>query len=231
MLKTFHNKNTWKLKVAQYFENVELSPKRSRELEALLRSTPLSLPNPIGQPRLWLAPLKRIHNSGIGYATAAIAAAAFTFAVMEIDKESKDPIEELANVATKPYPPDFDLDGDATSFQSIVQELMPDESFTVEIPQHIQAKFAPSDGRFFTWAGESGVRIRLVNNKNGNTNNALYIVRLPKNALKQFPKEKVERNLASASGNKKKVKAWRDGKYGFALVQYVATNEANPSEE
>jgi hypothetical protein len=231
MLKTSHNKKIWKIKVSQYFENIQLSPERSRELESLLRNTPVNAPSFSRRTSLWLSALQRIHNSGIGYATAAITAAALTFAVLEANKESKDPIEELANVATKPYPPDFDLDGDATSFQSIMHELMPDEAFTVEIPQHVQAKFAPSDGRFFTWAGESGVRIRLVNNKNGSTNNALYIVRLPQNALKQFPKEKVERSLAGSAGNKKKVKAWRDGKYGFALVQYVATNEANPSEE
>ncbi len=231
MKNTSHNKNDWKLKVSQYFESVQLPPSRSRELESLLRNTPVHEHGASSYSGFWLAALKRIHNSGIGYATAAVAAAALTFAILEINKDQSDPIEELSNVGTKSYPPDFDLDGDATSFQGIVQELMPDEPFTAEIPLHIQSKFAPSDGRFFTWAGESGVRIRLVNSKNGNPNNALYIVRLPKNALAQFPKEKIERSLAGTTGNKKKVKAWRDGKYGFALVQYVATNEANPSED
>jgi hypothetical protein len=70
-----------------------------------------------------------------------------------------------------------------------------------------------------------------VNNKTGEANNTLYIVRLSKNARSQFPAEKTVKSITGKSGNKKSVNSWRDGKYGFALVQYVATNETNPSED
>ncbi len=231
---SLNNKNNWKSQIAHHFGNFHLSPERSLELETLLRNTDLHITEGPTKASLFTLALQRLHQSGIGYAAAALAAAALTFAIVDTSTQGKDSIEELASVATKPYPPDFDLEGDATAFQAIMQELMPNETFTAEIPKQIQAKFAPAAGRFFTWGGESGVRINLVSNNSGTglqNGAALYIVRLPKHAVKQFPLEKTTKKIKGIAGKDKSVKAWRDGRYGFALVQYVAINEGNPSVE
>jgi hypothetical protein len=178
---------------------------------------------------------KKLHSTGVGYFISAAIAAAITMFTINTLENSNDPIDELTTVGTRAYPPDFDLEGDATAFQEIVKELMPNESFAAEIPKHLRSKYSPAEGRFFSWAGEAGVRIRMVrsdSSKAGAQDNAtLYIVRLPKHIESKFPIGKTTKNVASTPGRDKRVKTWREGKFGYALVQYVATNEGNPSLE
>jgi hypothetical protein len=178
---------------------------------------------------------KKLHSTGVGYFISAAIAAATTMFTINTLENSNDPIDELTTVGTRAYPPDFDLEGDATAFQEIVKELMPNESFAAEIPKHLRSKFSPAEGRFFSWAGEAGVRIRMVRSDSSKTsaqdNATLYIVRLPKHVESKFPIGKTTKNVASTPGRDKRVKTWREGKFGYALVQYVATNEGNPSLE
>jgi hypothetical protein len=229
------NQSNWKQQVLSYYEPTQLSPEKSQNLARLLKSEPLiPVSSPISLATRTKASLKKLHTSGLGYFATAAAAAAFTFFMAGAFENINDPIDELTTVGTRAYPPDFDLEGDATAFQDIVKELMPNESFAAEIPQHLRAKFSPAEGRFFSWAGEAGVRIRMVRSGLANTaqdNATLYIVRLPRHVESKFPLEKTTKKIAGTSGRDKRIKTWREGKFGYALVQYVATNEGNPSLE
>jgi hypothetical protein len=229
------NQTNWKQQVLSHYESTQLSPEKTQKLAQLLKSVPLNpVTTPISLSTKTKTALKKLHTSGLGYFATAAAAAAFTFFTAGGFENANDPIDELTTVGTRAYPPDFDLEGDATAFQDIVKELMPNESFAAEIPQHLRAKFSPAEGRFFSWAGEAGVRIRMVRSGLASTaqdNATLYIVRLPKHVESKFPLGKTTKKIAGTFGRDKRVKTWREGKFGYALVQYVATNEGNPSLE
>lgn len=233
MNSTPKNTKNWKAQVLDYYEQTRLSPERVQELAQTLRSAPMHRAN--ARDSFFRLGVKKIHSSGFGYFFTTVAAAAITIFSINALENTSDPIDELTTVGTRAYPPDFDLEGDATAFQEIVKELMPNESFAAEIPKHLRSKYSPAEGRFFSWAGEAGVRIRMVRADSTKAtpqdNATLYIVRLPKHIESKFPVERTTKSVASTQGRNKRVKTWREGKFGYALVQYVATNEGNPSLE
>jgi hypothetical protein len=54
----------------------------------------------------------------------------------------------------------------------------------------------------------------------------LLIVKLSENSQRKFPKEKLTRKVAGKSGKMRKVKVWREGNFGYAMVQEsVALND------
>lgn len=174
--------------------------------------------------------MQSMHRSGVGYLTSAVLAAGLTFAVSRpADDDTSDPIIEFASqTARLNYPPDFDLEGDPNGFREIVQDVFPQKDvFQAELPKEVASgNFVPSEGRFFTWSGEPGVSIHLKSSRSDPDAPAmLYIVRLTEKNERKFPKENTIKKLAGRAGKGKKVNVWRDGTYGYAMVQGVAINE------
>ena len=59
----------------------------------------------------------------------------------------------------------------------------------------------------------------------------LYIVKLTKKNENSFPKQKILKKIQAASSKIKRVYAWRDGAYGYAMVQPQGIQENNNLEE
>lgn len=228
----------WKEQVRQHFSQVTLSASEQDNLEKELlgaRETPLlqarSVVRPFGDLRQSLAWAQRW---GLGYVATAAAAASLTFAVTSRENDDiPDPIAEITSLpGPRYYPPDFDLEGDATALQDILKEVFAEqEIFVANIPKQISAKYAPSEGRFFSWDGEPAVSIQLntlqkLPNSTLNPPATLYIVKLSDKSDRRFPRDKVTKKVASKSGkSSKNVNMWREGKYGYAMVQSVAVAE------
>lgn len=168
--------------------------------------------------------------------SATLAASATFMVVNNTSEENPDPIAELTQLpGPKVYPPDFDLEGDSLALQDIVYELFADKDYFVsKLPAQILAEYKPSEGRFFSWDGEPAVSIQMNQNNAAslaklNTDPAtLFIVKLSEKSQRKFPKEKVTRKVAGRSGKMHKVKVWREGKYGYAMVQSVAVTDTTP---
>jgi hypothetical protein len=223
--------NQWKEKIKVLYVPVELSSSKVSALRAALRNAPEpQLPSRWGTSYLALATkrLATMHRSGFGYFVTAVAAAALTLAVVNWNDTEADALDEVLAAGTA-YPPDFDLEGDANSLHEVMHELMPREVFNPQIPLLVQQNYLPTDGRFFTWRGESGVRISLkqpsVKGKAKRAGNALFIVRLNDKNTTKFPAKKVTKKVAARSGREKTIQTWREGHYGYALVEFVALND------
>lgn len=216
----------WKLQVRAHFGSVQLSEQKQNEFEKLLLGSDAS-PSVSGKKELLKPSWIQTVRKSVGYLATAAAAAGLALFFTESISTDNDLLAELASVpAVRSYPPDFDLEGDASALGEIVQEVFPTETFDVSLPEHVKSEYAPREGRFFTWAGGPGVSIRLTSNKpesrlRGNT--FLYIVKLSGKNERRFPKDRVVRR-SSNNGREKKIHAWREGKYGFAIVQTTATS-------
>jgi hypothetical protein len=169
-----------------------------------------------------------------------------TFDFIQIENSEVATIEELASQpSSKVFPADFDLEGDPSSFQEIMTSITgSNETFSAEIPADIRQKWSPKEGRLFSWAGAAGVSIELSmhtttssalgakaapNEKLSDSNSpaVLYIVRLSEKSAKKFPKNKLNRKIATKSGKSKKVNVWREGTYGYAFVETVSFSDSN----
>lgn len=165
--------------------------------------------------------------------SAAIAASVTFLLVQPSNEETLDPIAELTQLpGPKVYPPDFDLEGDSNAMNDIVYELFADKNFFVsDLPAQVLAEYKPSEGRFFSWDGEPAVSIQMNQNSNTKAKKlsepaTLLIVKLSENSQRKFPKEKLTRKVAGKSGKMRKVKVWREGNFGYAMVQEsVALND------
>lgn len=157
----------------------------------------------------------------------AVLAASLTFLIVKPPSdEPLDPIAELAQLpGPKVYPPDFDLEGDSKAMNDIVFELFADKDFFVsDLPAQVLAEYQPSEGRFFSWDGEPAVSIQMNRNANPQAKKisepaTLLIVKLSEKSQRKFPKEKLTRKVAGKSGKVRKVKVWREGNFGYAMVQ------------
>jgi hypothetical protein len=107
----------------------------------------------------------------------------------------------------------------------IVFELFADKDFFVsDLPAQVLAEYKPSEGRFFSWDGEPAVSIQMNRNANAHAKKAnepatLLIVKLSEKSQRKFPKDKLTRKVAGKSGKVRKVKVWREGNFGYAMVQ------------
>lgn len=181
---------------------------------------------------------------GFDYLAVAIAAAGFTIFVLpstllvNSSGETNEALTDLLSTPTmRSYPPDFDLEGDANALADVMQDVFPADAelpFKAEFPSHLTGKFKPTEGRFFTWAGEPGVSIRLtpaaLTRVSSNLPSAvagtlsshvttLFIVKLNGFAEQKFPKERVVKRVATRSGKDRRIHVWRQGNYGYAVVQ------------
>lgn len=161
----------------------------------------------------------------------ALAAASITFSLVNSPNEApRDPIAELAQlpVGHKLYPPDFDLDGDSANLNEIIHDIFADKNFFVsDLPPQIVAEYAPAAGRFFSWDGEPAVSIEMNKNNvgvSGSQAATLFIVKLSEKSKRKFPKEKQTRKVAGKSGHVRKVKVWREGNFGYAMLQENPVN-------
>jgi hypothetical protein len=225
----------WKEKIKVLYEPLELSESRVFALRTALRNAPepkLVRSNNAAYLAQATKKLTTLHRSGIGYFVTAISAAALTLAVVNWNDTEADALDEVLTAGST-YPPDFDLEGDASSLHEVMRDLLPKEVFNPQIPLVVKQNYFPADGRFFTWRGESGVRITLkqpsVKGKRKRAGDALFIVRLNDRNTKKFPAKKVTKRIANQTGREKTVQTWREGHYGYALVQYVATNDEPPN--
>lgn len=161
----------------------------------------------------------------------ALTAASITFMLVNSPNEAPiDPIAELAQLPAghKLYPPDFDLDGDSTNLNEIIHDIFADKNFFVsDLPPQIVAEYAPAAGRFFSWDGEPAVSIEMNKNSvgiSGSQAATLFIVKLSEKSKRKFPKEKQTRKVAGRSGKVRKVKVWREGNFGYAMLQESPVN-------
>jgi hypothetical protein len=234
-------KPAWQSQVLGYFEEKKLSQTLRDSFKSSILNTPViteeNYKTSITQEKI----KKNWSTTIISSAVSALLAASVTLIVVKNSSdEQQDPIAELAQLpGPRVYPPDFDLEGDSKAMQDIVYELFSDKDFFVsKLPAQVLAEYKPSEGRFFSWDGEPAVSIQM--NKNSNTNGnptlsklgsdpaTLFIVKLSERSQRKFPKEKVTRKVAGQAGKMHKVKVWREGKFGYAMVQSVAVTDATP---
>lgn len=224
-------KSPLKGQLADFFKQKSLSPSARQRISELLDSS-------LQDERQGKAPQHQSwsrNKTWISSLLSAALAASMTFLLVSPSNldESLDPIAELAQLpGPKVYPPDFDLEGDSKAMTDIVYELFADKNFFVsDLPAQVLADYNPSEGRFFSWDGEPAVSIQMNHNakssaKKTNTPATLLIIKLSEKSQKKFPKEKETRKITAKSGKMRKVKVWREGNFGYAMVQdSVALND------
>lgn len=231
-------KKPWQAQVLGYFTEKKLPSATRESFKSMILETPVvetALQTSITtshQSSKWTTTL-------MSSAVSAVLAASITLIVVKNSAdEQPDPIAELAQLqGPKMYPPDFDLEGDSKAMQDIVYELFSDKDFFVsKLPAQVLAEYKPSEGRFFSWDGEPAVSIQMNKDSNNNATLSklgadpatLFIVKLSERSQRKFPKEKVTRKVAGQAGKMHKVKVWREGKFGYAMVQSVAVTDTTP---
>lgn len=167
----------------------------------------------------------------ISSVVSALAAASATFLLIEPRNDAQlDPIAELALLPAghKLYPPDFDLDGDSSNLNEIIHDVFADKNFFVsDLPPQIVAEYAPATGRFFSWDGEPAVSIEMNKSDvsvSGSQAATLFIVKLSDKSKRKFPKVKQTRKVAGRSGKVRRLKVWREGNFGYAMLQDTPLN-------
>jgi len=130
-----------------------------------------------------------------------------------------DPVADIVSIPNSTlYPADFDLQGDSSALgQAVAQVFRPDQ-FLPRIPHQIGDQYRPTEGRFFSWEGSDGVVIQLDNEKMPQ-DSEIYIVRLSEKSKPKFTTQTVTKKIKAQSGEVKKVYAWRDEAYAYAMVQ------------
>lgn len=182
-----------------------------------------------------------VHNSGIGYLFAGAACAAAVFSVLPQQKNATAP----STAATLPIDPrpleyarmlpaDFDLQGNPEALPILVQQRVPQlqsnqAAFQGRIPAQVQAKYAPTQGRFFSWKGELGVAIKLRDtrlNSQGTlptpspgNEKVLYIIQLSTNDHStEFSAEAQTTPIRFSDGKSRRVLSWREGDYAYVML-------------
>jgi hypothetical protein len=245
-----HADPSWRGEVAAHFAELNLSSDFKDDLtQRLLKAQSVSVQSvsvqstrPIAQdPVKFTAPkseaadlsrlhvfFKTLHNTGVGYAIAAVMAAGLTAVGFVETSTQSDPLSEITNLpGPRALPADFDLEGDPDAFSQLMGEIFPkSDVFASALPKEMLRGFKPSEGRFFTWNGQPGVSIQLLeSNATNNGTTLLYVVKLGEEVVKSFPKEKTSTKLTSKSGKQKRVNFWRDDNYGYAMVQTASLGD------
>lgn len=200
----------------------------------LAHSVPAAVNSPQNQsslatPSVFVRAARQMHSSRVGYVASALIASFVTFVAAQtwgpggLGDDPFDPIADLANQpGPKAYPADFDLEGDASGFREVVEEVFPQQDiFSADLGKQLADEgYSPREGRFFTWSGEPGVSI-LLKGKEGEEDKpaTLYIVRLTEKNEQKFPRERTLKRVGERAGKLRKVNVWRDGRYGYAMVQ------------
>lgn len=221
----------WKAQVSDHFGEKNLSNEKKEEFRKFLLNSEIQAPTSAASS--WVTSQKWSKSVFSSVISAALAASLTFFFVTSDPEDSRDPIAELTQLpGPRIYPPDFDLEGDSKALQDIVFDLFADkEYFVSKLPAQVLADYKPTEGRFFSWDGEPAVSIKMDANAQEKLQiksdpATLFIVKLSEKSLRKFPKEKVTRKVAGHSGKMNKVKVWREGKYGYAMVQSIAATES-----
>lgn len=225
----------WRQQVQKHLSSIRLEDSARASLKQSLLNQNLFVssarPMPPQKP-LW----QRLHLDYIAVAIVSAAAVLFLKTSTNSQTDISETVTDLISVPVqRAYPADFDLEGDASNLAVIVKDVFPADAeppFQGKIPHHLTSKFTPSEGRFFTWAGEPGVSIKLTANANAERKNPsamLYIVKLEGFAEQRFPHAEMKKSFPTRSGKERLVQLWRDGNYGYALV-HAASSSGTSSE-
>lgn len=237
-----------------HFDAVSLSSEQKQALEATLLSHPVSSSLSLNESILnsFISPnrgrisfYKKIIFSHLVTAVVAIAVtlgfATYFHSANEITP-AHDLISDVVNLSENlNFPADFDLDGGTLNdLPDLIHESLPNHSFSPAIPVQLAQDFSAHEGRFFLYKGEQGVGISMLPMAQNNNStlplrlhqgfersqpSTLYIVKLSEKNRAAFPTQKVSRKISSASGKVKRVYAWSDGAYGYAMVQPLELGE------
>jgi hypothetical protein len=205
-----------------YFHSISLSEAQKQALEASLLVHP-KVKSPF--VRHFLSFHKKIIFSHLATAAAAIA---ITLGLNSFFNSLNEPpphdlISEVVGLAENlKFPADFNLNGNLNDLPDLINDSLPNHSFTPSIPTQIAQNYSAYEGRFFLFKGEQGVGIHGFEQDRPST---LYIVKLSDKNRASFPAQKTSRKISSATGKIKRVYAWRDGTYGYAMVQPLNLDE------
>ncbi|MBX9839850.1 hypothetical protein [Silvanigrella sp.] len=238
-----NSKENWKDQVKNHYNQVSLSSDQKRLLEHMLlnkaqKEKNLYFNNLIQKfKNVYHKNEKKVFSHFI---TAAVAATV-TFGLLHVFENSNyDFISEMVSSMqdANAMPPDFDLVGDSNALPQLSMDSLPDQSFEPVIPKQLAQSYSAYEGRFFLYKGQQGVSITMEPNQNiqktkllQSKPSVLYIVKLTKKNENSFPKQKILKKIQAASSKIRRVYAWRDGAYGYAMVQPQGIQENNNLEE
>ncbi len=231
------SKECWKEQIKSHFNQISLSAEKKRSLEHLLLNTSSHRETKYFQivNSNFIAKIKGafVKNQRLIYSHFATASLTVivTFSFINLfDMNNHDFIAEM--VSSMPdasaMPPDFDLVGDSTALPQLSMDSLPNQSFEPVIPKQVAQSYSAYEGRFFLYKGQQGVSITMEPNLSiiksasktpQNHPAVLYIVKLTQKNEGSFPKQKVLKKIQSSPSRVKRVYAWRDGAYGYAMVQ------------
>ena len=232
-----NSKDCWKEQVKSHFNQITLSADKKRSLEHLLLNASTKQETQYYQKFKTniIEKIKSVcvKNQRIIYSHLATAslAAIVTFSFVNLfEINNHDFISEMVSSMqdASAMPPDFDLVGDSTALPQLSMDSLPNQSFEPVIPKQLAQNYSAYEGRFFLYKGQQGVSITMEPNqafvksasKVPLTHPAvLYIVKLTQKNEGSFPKQKILKRIQSSSSKVKRVYAWRDGAYGYAMVQ------------
>jgi len=240
----FENINeNWKEQVKNHFNEISLSADKKRMLEHMLLNEDNKKNN-----RYFVSLYQKFKNVYIKnekkvfshFLTAAIAASATFCFICIFENSNHDFISEMVSSMqdANTMPPDFDLVGDSNALPQLSMDSLPNQSFEPIIPKQLAQSYSANEGRFFLYKGQQGVSITMEPNQSIQKAKiqhskpvVLYIVKLTKKNENSFPKQKILKKIQAASSKIKRVYAWRDGAYGYAMVQPQGIQENNNIEE
>lgn len=207
-----------KNEIKNHFHTVQLSVHQKKKLEELLLTTSRG-------KSFWSSAKDIFFARGKFFAshflTAAAAVCITCLANTWIDNSKHDVISEVASSHdVVALPADFNLDGNLDDLQEFINDSLPNhQAFKPELPKQLVQNYSAYEGRFFLFNGSQGVSINMVPTALGEFDpSVLYILKLTKNSESSFPVEKQLRKIRSATGKIKRVYAWREGTYGYAMV-------------
>ena len=225
-----------------YFHKDSLTPDQEYALESVLLAH--SVPNRSFVTRA----LIRYKKPLLSHVLAGSLAAAATFGIIRYNENSvlntTDLISDVDGISDSlKFVPNFNLEGDFTKLPTEITDSIPNHAFSPSIPSQISQNYLAYEGRFFLYQGSPGVGIRImpsdakIDPKNTSQRlhdgfkqaimpSTFYIVKLTEKNRFYFPKQKTLRKIRSSTGKSKRVYAWGDNSYGYAMVQNVAVNES-----
>ncbi|MES2615106.1 MAG: hypothetical protein V4591_06810 [Bdellovibrionota bacterium] len=217
-----------------HFQSVSLSSAQKQAIEATLLARPRRRKSSFTN---FITTYKRVLFTHFATAAAAVLVTLGVASYFDSSNESSlhDPVSEVVSLSDNlNFPADFNLDGNLNDLPDLIRDSLPNHTFKPAIPAQIAQDFSAYEGRFFLYKGEQGVGIsvmpasshadtaiplRLHQGFERKQPSTLYIVKLSDKNRSAFPFKRTSRKIASASGKIKRVYAWSDGTYGYAMVQ------------
>lgn len=238
-----------KKKLKDYFQENKLSYQQKKNLETMLRSAHSNPVHSAGflfelnlkeKTKLivfyfifYIKKIKSVFFPSIVFASCFVSVC-FLGAHFFVAKQDQDVLSEVAAASheKKQNGVEFDLNGDLDNLQDWIDDLLSeDNSFSPDLPKQLVENYEAHKGHFFLYQGHQGVSIKIKPSAlampyGGKWDDSiLYIVQLDKNMESSFPKERVLRKIRSSTGKIRSIFAWREGAYGYAMVQPALFSE------